>query len=104
MSITNIHMGLSGMGWSRIAIGMCTRRYGIGMRIFRMCIIGMGIGSRNETPDATKPALGGLCRRELVGRGNLNHSYKTLIFMVFYFLKNSMEYILEYVRVVCRFE
>ncbi len=43
MSIINIRMGLNGMGWSRIAIGMCTRRYGTGMRIFRMCIIGMGI-------------------------------------------------------------
>ena len=43
MSIINIRMGLSGMGWSRIVIRMCIRRCGTVMRIFRMCIIGMGI-------------------------------------------------------------
>ena len=73
MSIINIRMGLSGMGRSRIAIRMCIRRCGIGMRIFRMCIIGMSIEVCGEglvfggrgwmgRPDATKPALGGLCR------------------------------------------
>jgi hypothetical protein len=51
---------------------MCIRRCGIGMRIFRMCIIGMSIevcgeglvfggGGWMGWPDATKPALGGLC-------------------------------------------
>jgi len=43
MSIINIRMVLTGMGRSRIAIRMCIRRCGTVMRIFRMCIIGIGI-------------------------------------------------------------
>jgi hypothetical protein len=43
MSITSIRTGLNGMERSRTVIRMCIRRCGIGMRIFRMCIIGMSI-------------------------------------------------------------
>lgn len=73
MSIISIRTGLNGMERSRIVIRMCMCRFGIAMRIFRMCIIGMSIevcreglvfGGRGWMGrlDATKPALGGLCR------------------------------------------
>jgi len=39
-----------------------------------------------------------------MGRGNLNRGYKMLIYIVFYVFINAMEYVLEYLRVVCRFE
>jgi hypothetical protein len=51
----------------------------------------------DQTPDATKPALGGFCFASyLVGRGNLNLAFITLIFIInihFYF---ELEYQLEY--------
>jgi len=51
----------------------------------------------DQTPDATKPALGGFCFASyLVGRGNLNLASIILIFKVnirFYFW---LEYQLEY--------
>jgi hypothetical protein len=51
----------------------------------------------DQTPDATKPALGGFCFASyLVGRGNLNRRYKLLIYNEKIRLIDFMEYHLEY--------
>jgi hypothetical protein len=51
----------------------------------------------DQTPDATKPALGGFCFASyLVGRGNLNLDHNFLIFNDIYGLSFVVEYHLEY--------
>ncbi|PPK35978.1 hypothetical protein CD175_24645 [Pseudomonas laurylsulfatiphila] len=52
----------------------------------------------DQTPDATKPALGGPCQLWLVGRGKLNRIGNFLILIGNFLLEIYVEYLLEYQR------